>query len=234
MFRSHSPLCLASYADNLEIDGTFGETAQRAWAAAGKAWEQFSTHQFVPPPASWFAWASWDSSSNFATTAAEFEALSPGLSEKIRQGKARRAAAAAAAGPRYAGRPASDNQHKLAALAHGAESAFPPTKSRAASIRPSAGTRRNSPTNLMELDEKLDDIRSDRGIVNFDYWKLRAEVEQSANSSPLAGRSTRGIRTLPSHSGIRPGQLRERLCRLAEDPRSVSHAGERSHHARPS
>ena len=32
---------------------------------------------------------------------------------------------------------------------------------------------------IEELERKINMVRNDRAIVNFDYWRLRAEVEQS-------------------------------------------------------
>ena len=179
-FRASSPQCLMYYADALEIDGTFGETAQRAWAAAGKAWQQFGMHQFVTPAGKLVRLGELALLQQLRDqTAVEFEALSPGLGEKIRREKRDRLSPPQRQALDTPAAQRTDRQHRLADLA-----------TRQLYVSPDEVARRIDPLkrrraaelvgDLTELNEKLDDIRGDREIVNYDYWKLRAEVEQSA------------------------------------------------------
>ena len=41
IYRSSGPMCQMYYADGLEKDGTFGEVAKRAWAAAAADWHRY-------------------------------------------------------------------------------------------------------------------------------------------------------------------------------------------------
>jgi hypothetical protein len=180
VFRSHSPQCLLSYADNLENDGTFGEPARRAWAAGGKAWEQFGMHQLVTPTGKLIRLGELAIAEQVRNqTAAEFEALSPGLGEKIRREKRDRLPPSQRQALDTPAAQRTDRERGLVNLAlvqlhtsfdEVARRVDPPQRRRAEKLA----------HDLAELDEKIDDIRGDREIVNYDYWKLRAEVEQTA------------------------------------------------------
>ena len=180
VFRSHAPLCLMHYANDLETDGTFGETAQRAWAAAGKSWQQFATHQFVTPAGKLVRLDEGGLLQQLRDQkGAELAALSPGLGEKIRQEKLDRLPPAQRQVLDIPAAQRSDSQRKLAELAARELRVSPDELAR----RVESPQRRRAgelARELTELDETLDDIQGDREIVNYDYWKLRAEVEQSA------------------------------------------------------
>ena len=180
IFRSHAPMCLMNYADNLEIDGQFGEVARRAWIAAGDAWRQYGLREFITSDGKMLVRLD-DKQTVQARRdreLAEFDALSAGLREKIAAEKLQ--ALSRAQRQAWETKPAdrTPQQEKMAGAVEWqlrvgheeiARRAPAPQRARALELARS----------LDEADERLFHINTDREIVNYDYWRLRADVEQT-------------------------------------------------------
>ncbi len=179
LYRSHAPMCLMNYADNLEKDGTFGEVAKLAWRAAATAWDRYG---LLEMPSSFVTVVRLGEQELYQARAEklrnELEALSPGLRAKLVEEKRARLTAKereVLAMP----------QEKLnAAQAELAIEALEKLKVKHAEVarRVPLENRVKAEQVAAELDRAeamVDAIRHEREIVNYDYWRLRAQVEQT-------------------------------------------------------
>ncbi|MCX7426017.1 MAG: hypothetical protein NTW96_10415 [Planctomycetia bacterium] len=179
LFRSEAPMCQMNYADALEKDGVFGEKAKTQWKRAGKEWEDYGKLD-IP------------TSEGRAIRLGELKRLDdqlkglngqldkfvPGAREKLLNTKAamltdpQREAIATPLRARTA------EQHQLAAVADELTRVTPDEVARQAT-----GANRAKANQLLEtIHDQMETIRltkSYQGIVNFDYWRLRADVEQT-------------------------------------------------------
>lgn len=178
LYRSDAAMALMYYAANLETDGIFGEVAKRAWRNAAAAWEAYSRVDIPSGADTIIRLGDRDSlAESLKRHTAELEALQPGLKDKIRQEKLARLTgpqreALAVPFDKRAG-----DQYALAAEAE--ERTLVRPAEVAARISGAAQKKALQLAREMEsLDERIDYLDRQRQIVNFDYWKLRAEFEQ--------------------------------------------------------
>jgi len=181
LFRSEAPMCQMNYADTLEKEGTFDEVAQNEWKKAADEWQQYGA---LPMPTSDEAHPrihlndQEDYERAARQKAEELDALEPGLRDKILEEK--RAALSGAQREALDVPPPerTSKQHELAAEA---ENKLIITHDEVA--RRITGRQRREALKLArganENEQVARLIRHYREIVNFDYWRLRAEVEQT-------------------------------------------------------
>jgi len=181
VFRSDAPMCQMSYADAIEEEGTFGERARRAWQQAAADWFQFG--ELLIPTAFdvEIRLNDLDRGRNYQ---AQYEELSRQLRQlapkEYEQLRRQREALLSDAHRRAMETPESQRTAEQFDLAAEAEQILTITNRQLA--RRVTGPRRRK---ALEIAEKADHamemsriIRRYREIVNFEYWRLRADVEQ--------------------------------------------------------
>jgi hypothetical protein len=181
LLYSYRPRCQMDYADALEKDGVFGERARLAWKKGANEWFEYGA-RIIPSPPPDDATVCLNNKElhdeNAQKLMDQLESLSPGLSAKI---VAERLAALTPQERKARNTPAPKRTPKQVQWASDAEEKIQITPHTVA-------MRISGPKHVeaMELARKIDDerresanIACDRGIVNFDYWKLRAEIEQT-------------------------------------------------------
>jgi hypothetical protein len=185
IYRSSGPMCQINYADALETDGTFGEVAKRAWAAAAGEWRHYGDTDI---PTSFR-----DAFTNEPITVrlndkelrlesakkltAQLEAMQPGLREKL---LAKNLAKVTPAQREALDTPNDKRTGRQQELALEASAAIQVTHDEVA--RNIVGPNRKEAVQIAKeivRDEQMaDHIESQRDIVNFDYWRMRVEAEQ--------------------------------------------------------
>ncbi len=178
LYRSDAPKCQMSYAEAIESEGTFGPVASRAWGQAAEEWDQYGS---VDLPTSLGINIRLNEQERFEESAdrlsAEIDKIAPGLREKIaaekeakltdQQRKAREI-------------PIEKRTREQYMLAREAEEAAKVTDEDVA--RRITGPRRREAIELAEQaadDRKMAKIiHRNRQIVNFVYWRSRADIEQ--------------------------------------------------------
>ena len=181
IFRSKAPMCQMNYAEAIEEDGTFGEKAKTAWENAAREW--YDLGQLAIPTSKGFDIRLGDRERHLEKAdemSKEIDSLMPGLREKIREEKIakltdkQREALAVPPPDR------SEEQFRTAAEAQALVAVTDKEvagkvegKDRAKAIKLAKQAR-----DERELARTTD---SYRGIVNYDHWKLRADVEQTAD-----------------------------------------------------
>jgi len=178
IFRSDASMCLMNYADALETDGTFGDKAKRAWIEAAESWRRYGTVEIPTSKGQMIRLGDYEVfQEELKKLEAQLDALEPGLAEKIRKEKESVLTdeeREAYDTPMAARTP---EQHEMAArVAEALKVSYREIANRI------SGPNRKEAQEIAKRARKLEEeslmIRRYRSIVNYDYWALRAQVEQ--------------------------------------------------------
>ena len=180
LYRSKAAMCQMSYAGALEDDGTFGERARRQWENAEREWNEFGK---VDIPASEVKGGKIQLGDLEARRekvqdiVKQLDALQSGVRENIHQEKLAKLTDEQRKAREI---PFSERNEEQLALAADAE--------RMLKIRPEEIARRITGPKRLKATELartagehlrvIQEIRTSRQVVNFAYWRLRAQVEQ--------------------------------------------------------
>ena len=183
VFFSNAPMCQFYYAEALEKDGTFGDVAVRAWKQAGAEWHEYgdlempTSHDVTVRLNDQEMWER-----QARQTAAELDKLAPGLRAKIAGEKRAKLSAAQIAACQT---PLEKRTREQIRLAGDAEPRLAVTNEEVARRVPDSRGRRAALALAEQATHEADMatwIRQARSPVNFEYWRLRAEVEQTAEA----------------------------------------------------
>ena len=183
IYRSNGPMCQMNYSDDLEKDGTFGEVAKAAWATAASEWRRYGDEgiQGALKGRDPIEVRLNDKESHEEAVKqllAQLEAFQPGLREKI---VADRRAGLTEAQREAFDTPPEKRTGRQAELAAQAADAVQVTDDEVARLVP-ATNRKEAMKIAKEIIRHRDIVEyidSERGIVNFEYWRMRANVEQT-------------------------------------------------------
>ncbi len=186
IYRSSGPMCQMSYAEGLEKDGTFGEVAKGAWIDAGKEWRRYADEDI---PTTFRDEKTQEpiiiklGEEEVKVEAAkklveQLEAMQPGLRAKITADKRAALSKAQRDALDIPPEKRTTQQHQLVSQA---EEAMKVTHNEVA--RRIKGPKHDEAIKIAKEAENLEQIavyiRRYREIVNFVYWRLRAEVEKT-------------------------------------------------------
>ncbi len=175
-------LSLMYYAMALQEEGTFGEVLRQAWKAAGEEWHAFGAK---PVPSS-FGFDLYLNDKEMheeelKKISAKIDELQPGLREKIVGEKERQLTDKQ---KEAAKTPFERRTAKQLELAVQAEAILKVTDDDV--VRRLSGANRTKANKLLEEANKHRELISDldiyRGVVNFEYWRLCAKVQQTADA----------------------------------------------------
>ncbi len=178
LFYSHPVMCLINYAEALEEEGVFGEVAKEAWRKAAHSWTEFSNRD-LPSQMNIFARLSEMEAYQERSRKAQ-ETLAKFTSEGIRDEIMKEKIATLPEEQRalFEADPASLNEDKLQQRAYLEYSMAVQHYEVADRVQ---GENRAAALKAAEeatiADEMARNIEVDRDIVNYDYWKLRCEIE---------------------------------------------------------
>jgi hypothetical protein len=180
LFHSKPVMCLIYYAEALEEEGTFGEVAKNAWRNAAEAWSGFSQRDLPTPY-------------NILIRLSQKETLD----EKSKQAKAE------LSGLTPPGVREAIAANKLASLSEGEREAYETAAAQRSKeqqqLMPSVHEKLE--INPLEIADRITGdnhaaalkaaeeatqadflshaISTERGIINYDYWLLRCQIEPS-------------------------------------------------------
>ncbi|MGD9723223.1 MAG: hypothetical protein AB7O59_17960 [Pirellulales bacterium] len=178
LFHSHPVMCLINYCEALEEEGTFGEVAKSAWRKAADSWNQFANRDLPTQHSFFIRLADKEEYDKRAQNAiAELERLTPkGLREQIQAEKLATLTDEERAA--YEALPA-DRTAEQNALMYGVDAklkiAHPEVAARITGADRAAALKAAEEATQAEFMSETIDI--ERGIVNFDYWRKRCEIE---------------------------------------------------------
>jgi hypothetical protein len=173
-----APMCQMYYGDTLEKEGRFEEVARRAWQKAGKDWYEYGQRELDTYDGKKMHLNDQEAHEEAARKRVEeLEKLAPGLRKKIREEKR----AELKPDERTAlDTPADKRTPQQASWAADAQSRVEVSHEELA--RRVTGAHRDQARKLAaeaaEHEEMASYVRRERSTVNFDYWRLRARVEQ--------------------------------------------------------
>jgi hypothetical protein len=179
VFRSDAAMCQMNYAEALETDGTFGQVAKRAWMEAARQWNAYGAREI---PSAYGVPIHLNDEERLEETLArkqeEFEAIAPEVREQI---EAERRAALTEDQKEALEVPKQDRTPKQYDAARIAERTLAITYDDVVErlTGPKKAEAEELAEQLKEIEQRLTIIRRYRQIVNFEYWRLRAEVEQN-------------------------------------------------------
>jgi hypothetical protein len=187
IYRSSGPMAQMYYADALERDGVFGEVAKAAWVTAARDWRAYGDQDIVttyqdektlqPIVIQLNRQESHEEAAR--KLVGQLDALQPGLRAKIQADKRKTLTPA----QREAlDTPAEKRSGKQIELAAQAQQAVEVTDNEVA--RKIADPKKKKEALQLAKDvehhrQLIFDIERYRSIVNFVYWRLRADVEQT-------------------------------------------------------
>lgn len=179
VFHSDRGMCQMNYADALEQDGIFKERARRAWSRAERDWHEFGEREI---PTSFDDMIRLNDGETLMQTAAklckQIDDLAPGLREKIVQDKRNALTDDMRKALDTPMEKRTDDQHRQAA-----EAIEKLQVSHEEVARRVPGEKRREVLKLAkqaaETEKTAQVIDRYRQIVNFTYWRRRAQVEQT-------------------------------------------------------
>jgi len=188
LFRSESPMCQMNYANALEVDGTFGEAAKRAWMKGGREWADYGQLSLPTPSGRLIRLGDLEAvEQRMKKLTKKLDALQPGLREKLREERL----AALSQDERVAlDTSVSDRTAKQHELASEAQAKINITnKILAREIKGAMHQKAIAlAKELTDAEREKDDIERSREIINYGYWEFRTEIEQSGET--LAARKS--------------------------------------------
>jgi hypothetical protein len=175
---SDAPKCQMSYAAALEEEGTFGERAQLAWRTAANEWKDYGSREIPTSLQGNIRLVEQEIvAQDVQKLSDKIDALRPGLRQELRQKKR----ADLTDQQRQAlDKPAAQRSRLERALVAEAEDLLKVTYAEVA--REITGPARKEALKLAneaaKYDRRANLIGRYRYIVNYDYWRLKAAMEQ--------------------------------------------------------
>lgn len=188
VFRSDAAMCQMNYADALENDGTFGEVAKRAWMEASRQWQEYGAREI---PSAYGVPIRLNDEERLQDTLArmqeEFENIEPGMREKIVEERRAELSEEAKQALELKRQERTPKQQDLAIQAQRKLAvAYDDVVERLTGAKKTKAEAMAE--QLKEVEQLITIIQRYRQIVNFTYWRLRAEVEQQDDT--LAARKS--------------------------------------------
>ncbi len=180
LYRSDPAMCLINYAANLESDGTFGEVAKRAWMHAARSWDEYGAADI--PTTDGLVIRLGEKELHVETVkrlTAELDALQPGLRETIVK---ERRASLSEEQREALDTPAARRDGRKLLLAGEAEERIMIRPLEIAERVSDGAARKKAVAVAEELQRTMHLVEVTeryREIVNYEYWRLRTQVEQS-------------------------------------------------------
>jgi hypothetical protein len=179
IYLSDPPMSQMNYSEAIETEGTFGEVARRAWKTAGDEWRRYGS---TPIPSTYGVTVYLNDKEKEEALGeklvAELDALQPGLRDELREKKRKQLTPEQLAAYDT---PLEKRTNEQQQLAFEAEQRIQVTNEDVA--RQIKGPQHAKAKSLAEdataHAETARYINRYRDTVNFLYWRLRAEVEQS-------------------------------------------------------
>jgi len=182
VFHSYPSMALIDYAEAIEDEGTFGEVAKNSWRQAQQSWQQFGDREVPTTYNVSIRLNDYERTDQKAREeVAALDALLPGVRESIRD---ERIAAFSAEDRQIWDMPADKRDQAQSQRAMELQNMLKPTYLEVAQ-RADTGNKLEA---LRLADAATHDewlagvIDRYRDIVNFNYWRLHCEVEQTPDA----------------------------------------------------
>lgn len=180
IYLSEAPLCQIYYAAAIEEEGTFDDPAKRAWQEAGSDWKDYGARDIKITGDETVRLDEFEyHEQEIARLNRRLDELAPGAREKLRQEKRDALPeevkqALATPNPERTG-----EQLSLALNAEYTLSQDNPLEIASRAEVKNAKEALAAAANLIRAQEKRRQIDTSREIVNYGYWQMRCQIEES-------------------------------------------------------
>lgn len=179
IFYSDSPMCQMNYSEYLERDGVFGEAAKNAWRKAYNEWIEYGNRNIPTSTGELIRLNEREMFDRMAREdAAELDRLAPGLRERIVAEKRNNLDPEERAVLEVPVQERTDEQHQLAFAVQ--RKLFVSHREVAQRV---TGANRKKALELaeqaIEAEKQAEKVARYREVVNFEYWRRRAQFEQT-------------------------------------------------------
>jgi hypothetical protein len=179
IFHSDPPMSLMNYAIAIEGEGILDEKAQYAWMRAGQAWHAYGERQ-LPSQEGFFVRLNDEErlAGQVPELRGQLDALAPNTRDQLSAERRKNLTADEIAA---VDTPLEDRTPELRHLAYTGGQKLVVTDEEVARRAPPARQPEafRLAARLADLERQLRVIRTYRQIVNFEYWRTRAEIEQT-------------------------------------------------------
>lgn len=184
IFHSDVAMCQMNHSEALEADGSFGDKARRSWSKASREWDEYGSRDIPTSMGDIIQLNDREMfEQNVLRIQDQLDALEPGVRERVQQERinnltqAERELQAAMLEP---GDRTEDEYRRISEL----QRKLTVTHEDVANAMTGANRSRGLELakQLAETEHLANTIRRYREIVNFEYWRRRAKVEQTAEA----------------------------------------------------
>lgn len=180
IFHADPPKAQINYADNLNVDGVFGEKSQLAWQQAYDEWLDYGSR---PIPTTWGFDIHLNGREELQARAEElkqaFEDVAPGLKEKVTQDRLSSLTPEQRAAYERPFEERSSDEYQLAMTANETMDISYSELAELVSGQDKHVEAVRLAEQIQKLVERVDAIARYRDIVNFNYWRTRVEAERT-------------------------------------------------------
>jgi hypothetical protein len=171
-----------SYGEAIETEGIFGEQAKRAWREGARLWREYGTREMPSTDGDMIRLVDkdkWDG--EVKKLRGELDALSPGLEAKMKE------EALASLTPEQRkiyeqppANPTPEESKRQTEVADATNITVDKLAARIAKDHPDqAAQARRIATRIHEAERRVRSIESSLDVANFDYWRIRGDLEQT-------------------------------------------------------
>jgi hypothetical protein len=179
LFFSDAPMCQMNYSAALEEDGVFDQKARLNWRKAENEWRQFGAREIATTVGQTIRLNDREELSRVVVDArARLDKLAPGLGDKILEEKRGRLSDRERA---VLAKPIEQITQEEQRMFYQAHAKLQVTPKEIANRVAGANRAKALETadRLEKAQTRVDSINSYREMVNFDYWRRRAQYEQT-------------------------------------------------------
>lgn len=179
VFFSQRPMCQMNYSEFLEKDGTFGEKARLAWKRAGQEWHEFGSRELPAGKGELIRLN--DTEAHYEAIKqlnAELDRMAPGVREALYEQKYGLLTDEQKEALQTPIDKLSVEQFQLAREAGAAVLVAPQEVARRIT-GPDRKKALEMADQITQAEKLIRLIAGDRQIVNFEYWRMRAAMEQA-------------------------------------------------------
>jgi len=183
LFHSDPAMSQINYAGAVEEDGTFGEVARVAWQTGGREWHDYGRREFVSFDGTRYAMNDLEPlQARSQQLSAELHALEPDLMAKLveerRQTKLTDEERELLATPELERGVTNDRNFRVIVQ----KLYVPPQEFATRLDETHRADGQKLADQIDETGKKLAVIRKNRSPLNFEYWRMRCEVESSEDA----------------------------------------------------
>ena len=171
-----------SYAEAIEEEGVYGETAKRAWRDGGRLWKEYGEREM--PSTDDFKIRLVDETKwklEAARLRNELDALSPGIEATMKEeAQAKLTPEQRRVWESFPANPNADEQKWHQEANSAMDITVPKVAARIAKDHPDKAAKAQSlATRIEEANRRANLINSNRDVANYEYWRIRCDMEQT-------------------------------------------------------